>query len=265
MISKVIHYCWFGGAEKPPIVNKCIESWHTHLPDYEFFEWNESNFDVNACVWTKEAYDAKKWAFVSDYARLFVVYNHGGIYLDTDVEIKNEHSLDNFLDDDCFLFFENEYVVASGLGFGAVKEHKLIGSMLGVYEKQDKFNDKILCPELNTQAVEEALGGFCRSNVTQTFEYDGKVSVYSRGVYNACMRHLYSRFATGAPRTEYYGERRKKESKFLLRRRQPKKIAWWEKHFGKKGKKFYVFMVFDLPEYGLWYFIKKLFKRKKKK
>ena len=77
MIPKIIHYCWFGGNPKPELVLKCIESWKKHCPEYEIIEWNESNFDVNAIPYTRDAYVAKKWAFVSDYARLKVVLEGG--------------------------------------------------------------------------------------------------------------------------------------------------------------------------------------------
>lgn len=87
MIPKVIHYCWFGGNPLPELSKKCIASWKEYLPDYEIREWNESNFDVNCCAYTREAYEAKKWAFVSDYARFWILYNYGGLYFDTDVEI----------------------------------------------------------------------------------------------------------------------------------------------------------------------------------
>ncbi len=78
MIPKVIHYCWFGGNPKPDIIQQCIESWMKYCPDYEIIEWNESNFDVNCIPYTAQAYADKKWAFVSDYARLAIVYNYGG-------------------------------------------------------------------------------------------------------------------------------------------------------------------------------------------
>ena len=87
MIPKIIHYCWFGGNPLPELAMKCIESWRTYFPDYEIKEWNEDNFDVNIIPYTKEAYENKKYAFVSDYARFWILYNHGGIYFDTDVEV----------------------------------------------------------------------------------------------------------------------------------------------------------------------------------
>ncbi len=87
MIPKIIHYCWFGGNPLPDDAKNCIASWKKYFPDYEIKEWNESNFDLNCCPYVKEAYEAKKWAFVSDYARFWILYHHGGLYFDTDVEV----------------------------------------------------------------------------------------------------------------------------------------------------------------------------------
>lgn len=87
MIPKIIHYCWFGYNKKPRLVNNCIESWAKFFPDYKIVEWNESNFDIDCCDYTKEAYAEKKWAYVSDYVRMWVLFKYGGIYFDTDVEV----------------------------------------------------------------------------------------------------------------------------------------------------------------------------------
>lgn len=87
MIPKIIHYCWFGGNPLPKSAKKCIASWRKYLPDYEVKEWNESNFDVNIIPYTSEAYKMKKYAFVSDYARFWILYKYGGLYFDTDVEV----------------------------------------------------------------------------------------------------------------------------------------------------------------------------------
>ena len=87
MIPKVIHYCWFGHNPLPESAKKCIDSWRKFLPDYEIKEWNEDNFDVNIIPYTQQAYEAKKYAFVSDYARFWILYHHGGVYFDTDVEV----------------------------------------------------------------------------------------------------------------------------------------------------------------------------------
>lgn len=87
MIPKKIHYCWFGGNPLPKSAKKCIASWKKFFPDYEIIQWNEDNYDVNKIQYTKEAYEAKKYAFVSDYARFDILYQYGGIYFDTDVEV----------------------------------------------------------------------------------------------------------------------------------------------------------------------------------
>lgn len=87
MIPKIIHYCWFGRGQMPDLALKCIESWHKYMPDYEYKLWNEDNFDVNSVPYVREAYEARKFAFVTDYVRLYALYTEGGIYMDTDVEV----------------------------------------------------------------------------------------------------------------------------------------------------------------------------------
>ena len=87
MIPKKIHYCWFGRGQMPDLALKCIESWHKYMPDYQYKLWNEDNFDVNSVSYVKEAYEARKFAFVTDYVRLYALYSEGGIYMDTDVEV----------------------------------------------------------------------------------------------------------------------------------------------------------------------------------
>lgn len=95
MIPKVIHYCWFGNNEMPPLIKRCIASWRKVLPDYEIKQWDESNFDFNMAPLCREAYAAKKWAFVADYCRIYALYTEGGIYMDTDVMVMK--SFDEFL------------------------------------------------------------------------------------------------------------------------------------------------------------------------
>lgn len=113
MIPKVIHYCWFGGKEIPPKVRNYISTWKKRCPEYEIKEWNESNFNVNCCSYVKEAYQNKKWAFVSDYVRLFVLVKYGGIYLDTDVEVLK--SFDNLLNLDAFCGFEDSTKLSTAI------------------------------------------------------------------------------------------------------------------------------------------------------
>ncbi len=95
MIPKIIHYCWFGGAPKSAFIKRCMQTWKKKLPDYKWKEWNESTFDINSVPFVREAYKAKKWAFVSDYVRLYALYTEGGIYMDTDVKVIK--SFDEFL------------------------------------------------------------------------------------------------------------------------------------------------------------------------
>lgn len=159
MIPKVIHYCWFGNNEKPELVKRCIESWKKYLPDYEIKEWNEGNFDINLCEYTKEAYKEGKWAFVSDVARLWIIYNEGGIYLDTDVELHN--SLDELLNYSCWLACDDIRYIATGLGFGAECKNSLIKSILEDYYNR-KFKDSVTCVNLNTSVIERELTDFKR-------------------------------------------------------------------------------------------------------
>ncbi len=130
MIPKKIHYCWFGGNPLPELALKCIESWKKYCPDYEIIEWNETNFDVNCCQYVKEAYESKKWAFVSDYARLYAMYNHGGIYMDTDVELVG--SIDKFLSEAAFTGYENKKSIITGI-MGSEKHSEWIGYLMSYY------------------------------------------------------------------------------------------------------------------------------------
>lgn len=124
VIPKVIHYCWFGHNPLPDRYKEWMKSWKKYCPDYEIVEWNESNYDVTKHPYMRAAYDAKKWGFVSDYARLDIIYENGGIYLDTDVElVKN---LDELLYQDGFAGVDSSGRLSTGLGFGAQKGSRLI-------------------------------------------------------------------------------------------------------------------------------------------
>ena len=157
MIPRIIHYCWFGGTELPEEVEKCIESWKRYCPDYKIIRWDESNYDYTLYSFAKEAYEQKKWAFVSDVARLDIVYRYGGIYLDTDVElIKN---LEDLLKEQAFMGIENGCSVATGLGFGAQAGNKLIKENLDEYRqmkfiKEDGELNLIPCPQITTTVLE---------------------------------------------------------------------------------------------------------------
>ncbi|TLS35774.1 glycosyltransferase family 32 protein [Pseudalkalibacillus caeni] len=134
-IPKIIHYCWFGGKEKPKVIQKCIDSWKRHLTDYEIIEWNEQNFDVNSSnSYVREAYRSKKFAFVSDFVRVKALYNYGGIYLDTDVELFK--SFDDLLHHESFWGFEQENFIATST-IGAAKGNKLIKLFLDSYNNKN--------------------------------------------------------------------------------------------------------------------------------
>ncbi len=140
MIPKKIHYCWFGGTPLPASALKCIESWKKYCPDYEIIEWNESNFDVTCCDYVKEAYEAKKWAFVSDYARFKILYDEGGLYFDTDVELIKP--LDEIVARGNFMGRETESkpAVAPGLGLGANPGLGLYKELLEAYHSRHFLN-----------------------------------------------------------------------------------------------------------------------------
>lgn len=156
MIPKKIHYCWFGKNQLPKLAQECIESWKKYCPDYEIIQWNENNYDVNKFIYMKEAYEAKKWAFVSDCARLDIIYNYGGIYIDIDVELLT--NLDNLLNNSCFLATEENGIINTGIGFGAEKCNNIIKLLLNEYQNlhfkiSDKLFDTIPCPKRNTHAL----------------------------------------------------------------------------------------------------------------
>ena len=149
-IPKVIHYCWFGGKDKPEIVKKCIDSWSKHLSDYEIMEWNEENFNLNINSYIQEAYDAKKFAFVSDYVRVYALYHKGGIYLDTDVEVFKP--FDDLLHHDSFWGFEQENYIATST-IGAAKKNELIKMFLDSYEKKNFIKVDGSLDELTNVAI----------------------------------------------------------------------------------------------------------------
>lgn len=158
VIPKVIHYCWFGHHPIPDKYKRWMESWHKFCPDYEVKEWNESNYDIKKNQYMYEAYQKKMWSFVSDYARLDIIYEHGGIYLDTDVELVQ--NLDDMLYQKGFAGFEREEYVNLGLGFGAVKHLSIIGDMRGLYDNicfinEDGTLNLTACPVYQTKVLQK--------------------------------------------------------------------------------------------------------------
>lgn len=135
MIPKIIHYCWFGGKEKPNNIKQYIAGWKKQLPDYEFIEWNEEKFTISqAPQYVKEAYEAKKYAFVSDYARIFALYNYGGVYLDTDVEIIKPFD-DYLINKSLVTGFESERSLLTAF-IAVEKLHPLMNEFLNSYDSR---------------------------------------------------------------------------------------------------------------------------------
>lgn len=180
-IPKIIHFCWFGGQQKPSKVQKCIDSWHKYMSDYEFMEWNESNFDVNCNEYVKQAYESKKFAYVSDVARIKALDKYGGIYMDTDVMVYKP--FDDLLDNRCILGFEEENYVATSF-IACVPGHDLIKEFIGRYENASFYNqDKSLDLTTNVQRLTDILEnrGLVRNN---EFQKVGDISVYPQEYFS---------------------------------------------------------------------------------
>lgn len=157
-IPKVIHYCWFGKGKIPGRYREWMKSWKKYCPDYEIVEWNESNYDVYKNRYMAEAYEAKKWGFVPDYARLDIIYNHGGMYLDTDVEIIK--SFDAMLHQAAFAGIQTDGRVAFGLGFGSVAGNPIMKTLRDDYSdkrflKQDGSLDMVASPTYQTKRLKK--------------------------------------------------------------------------------------------------------------
>lgn len=176
MIPKKIHYCWFGQGKLSSKARKCIQSWKKYCPDYEIIRWDESNYDIHKNRYVEQAYKEEKWAFLTDYVRLDVIYEHGGIYLDSDVELIK--SLDALLKDKCYMGMEQIGTVATGLGFGAEAKHPFLKENMKYYEseknfwKDGKFSPPI-CVKITTRLLKEY--GLLKENKIQNIR---NVTIY---------------------------------------------------------------------------------------
>lgn len=259
-IPKVIHYCWFGKSEMPDEFKGYIETWKKFCPDYEIKLWDESNYDIGKDSYMQEAYEHKKWGFVSDYARLDIIYNEGGIYLDTDVEIVR--SLDELLENEAFCGIETGSPnVASGLGFGAEKGHPIIKRMLDEYKGLSIVDEEgnlnlILCPELNTRPLLEM--GYAPSEEIQTLYYEGSSITVYPGVYfcpkdfatrnlaldkRSFSIHHYAATWFSKQEKDYYEKRVEMVSRY------GKEAA--DKHFARLNKKWRAMYYMQHPMLGL--------------
>lgn len=258
MMEKVIHYCWFGGNPKSELIEKCIASWKKYCPDWKIIEWNESNYDYKKTLYTKEAYEAGKWAFVSDYARLDIVFHRGGVYLDTDVELFAEPI--EWLDYDACFAFESGRVIATGLGFSAVKGSQALFEMIKQYDGMHFIvNGKMNlapCPEKNTQGLCKYSPLFQRNGQTQIFD---RIKVLSPADYHKIAKHHYS--------SSWVDDVNKIDRKYndtLWKRflRKPSHFDFIEKYFGKHMLWCYTFFAYDLQEYGIVHFIKRAIRKR---
>lgn len=164
MIPRIIHYCWFGGNSLPKSAIKCINSWKKFFPDYEIKEWNETNYNVRKIPYIAEAYDAKKYAFVSDYARFDILYQYGGVYFDTDVEVIK--SFEDILERGAFMGCEidggeQEINVAPGLGIAAPSGLQLYKKILDYYSSQHFITDN---GTMNTETIVKKTTRVLREN-----------------------------------------------------------------------------------------------------
>lgn len=186
MIPHKIHYCWFGYHKKPKLIQKCISSWKTYLPDWEIIEWNESNYDINKNTYISEAYRQGKWAFVVDYARFDILNEQGGIFLDTDVELLRPIP-ENFLEYEAFAGFESDKTINPGLIYASIPGQTILRELIMVYEKK-KYGEKIdgrveNIVDISTEVLRQH--GLQKNNTFQIIE---GVAVFPKE-YFCCFNH----------------------------------------------------------------------------
>ncbi len=260
MIPKIIHYCWFGGNPKPEIIERCIASWRKYCPEWDIIEWNESNFDVNSYKFTKQAYDCKKWAFVSDVVRLDAIIKYGGIYLDTDVEILTSRPFDDLLKNENIVVFETERAISTGLCLGGCENSKFLQALLEPYFNMNFTNENQMVNFFINKPVFDAQ--------FPNLKWDGQTQVhygtYIMGVdeYGKRMKHYGTRtWCDDLPDFKISGFWRLK--KFL---RNPKFINFLEKNvLLKKLAPIYIFLVYDFFDLGPIYYVKRIAMKVKRK
>ena len=204
-MEKKIHYCWFGGKQLPRKVKECIKTWKKFLPDYEIIEWNEKNFDINICTFVKQAYENKKWAFVSDYVRIYALYKQGGIYLDTDVKILKDIS--KIVDKNLFFGYEDSGLVGTAVIGVKEKNNAYIKEILDYYDKLEEFNPDIIYNYANPVIITKILKKYEHNIEGKGIEvFDNNIYIYPRDYFfplsynyaekeyteNTCMVHLFN-------------------------------------------------------------------------
>ena len=202
-MKKYIHYCWFGGKPLPKLAKKCMESWKKYLPDYEIKLWNEDNSNLNECVFIKEAYENKKWAFVADYVRTKAMYEYGGIYFDTDMEIIKP--INELLDSETgFLGVEDSHMIACGVWYEPKPKSYLAKKMLEFYKSQEYFEVDNMYKISIPRVISSILNDFDSSNFeTQTLKHNE--IIYKREYfYPLSYNHQYNIFTENTCMIHYY-------------------------------------------------------------
>ena len=259
MIDKVIHYFWFGGNPKDELVQKCITSWKKYCPDYEIIEWNESNFDINLFKYASQAYKEKKYGFVTDPARFYIIYNYGGIYLDTDVELKE--SLDELLKYEAWFNWESNVFIGTGIGFGAEKGNKFVKAMLNDYIDRSfyKKNGKIdltPSPKINTESLLKCNKNLKRNGVTQMHD---NVLFANYQIYGKKLIH-HQAGSWVDNKDKNLANKVYKDTYIKRKLRNPKLSNFIERTMPRKIFDLYILFSYDVLDNGIIYFIK----RKKK-
>ncbi len=239
-MNKYIHYCWFGGKPLTRLAKKCIKSWKKYLPDYKIIRWDESNCNIEECAFVRDAYEAKKWAFVADYFRTKALNEYGGIYFDTDMKVTK--NIDNLLKNTTFLGVEYGGCVAVGVWYEKKSHSYLTKALLKQYQKYKEFDvnqiRKYTIPLLITKLLKPC--GF-KENKSQIQKLKKDIIIYPREYFyplsddhqhnnfteNTCMVHYYD--ASWIPKSEYI--------RFKVERRFGKKFGGTILNFLVKIKK----------------------------
>lgn len=230
MIPKKIHFIWVGGKEKPKDILQCMKTWKKHLSDYEIIEWNESNFDIHSHPFAEAAYKAKKWAYVSDYIRAYVIYHEGGIYVDTDVLILD--NFDRFLENRAFVGFERPDFPFTAV-FGAEKGHPLVKDMLDYYDRLDSYSFDF--KSNNTISVSDILVekyGCLKNNQYQLLKED--IAVYPDTILcNPSKESVSIHVFNGSWLDDKKPLKRKINKVLKLKLTTPKRAGWYREHVQK--------------------------------
>ena len=256
MIPKIIYYCWFGKGEKTRIIQECLKSWSQYCPEYEIKEWNEDNWNVDEYPFAKKAYISKKWAFVSDVARLDILYRFGGIYLDTDVLLLKYDPFSEYLQREAFFAFENERNINTGMCCGFEPNSALAKELLQTYYNKEYVDgDRRV---INTAMNHDVFSSYLNLKWNDEHQIIGNIEIMTIGEFNIIARHFGTRTWDDS-QLNLSGENRiYKDTKVKRKMRNPKIFYNIEKFFGKgKFLNIYTFLAYDLLEAGPMYFIKR--------